>query len=91
MRSTILSYEETRRNARLKELHAKKVNSLLVSGSTGELESWKIEDLFTKVDSKKNDIERMIQYDLDNKIGSRCDGLTYLEIEQFNNTYNNFR
>ena len=33
-------------------------------------------------------VDEMIQYDWDNKV-SRC-GMTYLEIEQFNNQYNNF-
>ena len=37
--------------------------------------------------------ERMVEYDYDNTIGSetgRAD-MTYLEVEQFNNTYNNFK
>jgi hypothetical protein len=41
--------------------------------------------IITQVDGK----ERLAQYDLDNKIARN--GMTYLEIEQFNNTYNNFR
>lgn len=37
--------------------------------------------------------ERMVEYDYDNHVGpeSARAGMTYLEIEQFNNTYNNFR
>jgi hypothetical protein len=37
--------------------------------------------------------ERMVQYDYDNTIGPETgrSGMTYLEVEQFNNTYNNFR
>lgn len=38
-----------------------------------------------KVDGK----ERLADYQWENKIARN--GMTYLEIEQFNNTYNNFR
>lgn len=58
------------------------INSLLKKRRERQIE---------KVFSKEQDKERMSQYDHDNKIGSRCDGMTYLEIEQLNNTYNNFR
>ena len=64
------------------------MKNLLISGNTGELSEWDIQDtLHTK--SKDQQIEQMLQYDWDNKT-SRS-GWTYLEIEQFNNTYNNFR
>ena len=38
--------------------------------------------------TKDEDICRMLQNDWDSTV-SKC-GMTYLEIEQFNNTYNNF-
>jgi hypothetical protein len=40
--------------------------------------------------SKDEDISRMLQYEYDNTIGKHTSGLTYLEVEQLNNTYNNF-
>jgi hypothetical protein len=64
------------------------MKTLLISGDT--LQEWDIEQILTnKVKSKDQEIADMLQYDWDNKV-SRC-GMTYLEIEQFNNTYNNFR
>ena len=33
----------------------------------------------------------MLQYEHDNTIGQYTDGMTYLQVEQFNNTYNNFK
>lgn len=88
MKRTILSIDEKRRNARLKELHQQKVQSLLLSGLTGQLESWNVNDI---VSDRKNDRDRVIQYEIDNTIGKNCNGLTYLEIEQFDNTFNNFK
>jgi hypothetical protein len=64
------------------------MNTLLISGNT--LQEWDVEDILTnKVKSKDRDIFDMIQYDWDNTV-SRC-GMTYLEIEQFDNQFNNFR
>jgi hypothetical protein len=61
------------------------MKTLLISGNT--LQEWDIEEALTnKVKSKDQIICDMIQSDWDNTI-SRC-GMTYLEIEQFNNTYN---
>jgi hypothetical protein len=61
------------------------MKNLLISGNT--LQEWDIEEVLTnKVKSKDQTICDMIQSDWDNTI-SRC-GMTYLEIEQFNNTYN---
>ena len=61
------------------------MKTLLISGNT--LQEWNIEELLEiKVKSKDQVITELIQYDWDNTI-SRC-GMTYLEIEQFNNTYN---
>jgi len=42
-----------------------------------------------KVISNRDGRDRLVDYDRDNKIARN--GMTYLEIEQFNNTYNNFR
>ena len=61
------------------------MKTLLISGNT--LQEWDVEEvLINKVKSKDQTICDMIQSDWDNTI-SRC-GMTYLEIEQFNNTYN---
>lgn len=61
------------------------MKTLLISGNT--LQEWDVEQILTdKVKSKDQQITEMLQYEWDNRV-SRC-GLTYLEIEQFNNTYN---
>ena len=61
------------------------MKTLLISGNT--LQEWNIDELLEiKVKSKDQVITELIQYEWDNTI-SRC-GMTYLEIEQFNNTYN---
>lgn len=63
------------------------MKTLLISGNT--LQEWDIEEALTnKVKSKDQQICDMLQNEWDNTI-SRC-GMTYLEIEQFNNTYNNY-
>ena len=64
------------------------MKALVISGNT--LQEWNVNDILTnKVKSKEQTICDMVQTDWDNSI-SKC-GMTYLEIEQFNNTYNNFR
>ena len=61
------------------------MKTLLISGNT--LQEWNIDELLEiKVKSNDQVITELIQYDWDNTI-ARC-GMTYLEIEQFNNTYN---
>ena len=61
------------------------MKNLLISGNT--LQEWDIEEVLTdRIKSKDQVITELIQYEWDNTI-SRC-GMTYLEIEQFNNTYN---
>jgi hypothetical protein len=65
------------------------MENLKISGETGQLDNWNVDDVIKPLTSSKQmDIARMLQYEWDNTI-SRC-GMTYLEIEQFNNTYNNF-
>lgn len=60
----------------------------MISGETTQLTEWNIEEVIsTKPDPK----ELMALYDWENKVGRYTDGMTYLEVEQFNNTYNNFR
>ena len=65
------------------------MKNLLISGNTGDMIEWNLDTIFEQpVKSKNRQIDDMIQNDWDNRI-SRC-GMTYLEIEQFNNQYNNF-
>ena len=59
----------------------------MVSGNTNEMVTWDVETILG-ISSKNNDIERLQQYEWDNRIAHN--GMTYLEIEQLNNTYNNF-
>jgi hypothetical protein len=88
MKKQIFTYDEMRRNARVKELMSNKKNNLLVSGDTGQLENWNVDE-FLPTTNRKDDRGRLVDYEWDNTI-SKC-GMTYLEIEQLNNTYNNFR
>jgi single-stranded DNA-specific DHH superfamily exonuclease len=60
-------------------------NNLLVSGSTNEMVGWNVDEIIN-TKSRKQDRDRMVDYDWENKIARN--GMTYLEIEQFNNTYN---
>lgn len=63
------------------------MENLKISGETGQLDNWNVDDVIKPLTSSKQmDIARMLQHEWDNTI-SRC-GMTYLEIEQFNNTYN---
>ena len=66
------------------------MKALLISGNT--LQEWNVQETLT-IQSKSKDIETLLQYEYDNTIGSETGrhGMTYLEVEQFNNTYNNFR
>ena len=65
------------------------MENLKISGETGQLDNWNVDDVIKPLTSSKQmDIARMLQYEWDNTI-SRC-GMTYLEREQFNNTYNNY-
>jgi len=59
---------------------------LLISGDT--LQEWNVEEILTDKKSKEQDIERLIRYEEDNTVGKYCNGMTYLEIEQFNYKYN---
>ncbi len=66
------------------------MNTLLISGNT--LEEWDIDQILKdRVKTKDQLISQMLEYEWENKVGPYCNGMTYLEIEQFNNTYNNFR
>lgn len=65
------------------------MEALLISGNT--LQSWNVEDILQKELSISRSRERITQEDWDCTIGQRCQGLTYLQVEQFDNIYNNFR
>ena len=72
------------------------MTNLLISGETSDREPWCIDDILSTTNSKynnytKNQFDRIIDYENDNTIGPYCNGMTYYEIEQLNNTYNNFR
>lgn len=66
------------------------MENLQISGTSSQKENWNVEEILQDKPQKsvKQMVDEMIQYDWDNKV-SRC-GMTYLEIEQFNNQYNNF-
>lgn len=61
------------------------MKTLLISGNT--LQEWNVEEVLTnRVKSKDQQICDMLQNEWDNTV-SKC-GMTYLEIEQLNNSYN---
>lgn len=64
------------------------MNNLLISGNTDDLKNWDFEGILT-TKSKDQYIDQLLRYEWDNKI-STC-GMTYLEIDQINNTYNNWK
>jgi hypothetical protein len=67
------------------------MKALIISGNTLQETNWDIEDILNDIpQSTKDAIDRIQQYEWDSTIGRYTQGLTYLEIEQFNNTYNNF-
>jgi hypothetical protein len=67
------------------------MENLKISGNTNELSNWDIEEVIKPTRSVKDEIARILEYEYDNTIGKYTGGLTYLEVEQFNNTYNNFK
>jgi len=64
------------------------MGNLLFSGNSTEIIEWDIDDVLLSESSVHHDRARMTDYGWDCRI-SRS-GMTYLEIEQFDNTYNNF-
>lgn len=62
------------------------MKTLLISGDT--LQEWNVEEILTNKKSKTKSqvITEMLQYEWDNRVARN--GMTYLEIEQFNNQYN---
>jgi hypothetical protein len=64
---------------------------LLLTGETLTLQEWNFQDILNLTyKSNKEEAERIKQAEWDEAIGPYCNGMTYLEIEQFNNQYNNF-
>lgn len=64
---------------------------LLLTGETSTLQQWDIKDILgLTYKSNKEEAERITQSEWDETIGPYCNGMTYLEIEQLNNTYNNY-
>jgi hypothetical protein len=63
------------------------MKALLISGNT--LQEWNINEILVDdvKTTKSKDVDTLIQYELDNKVGQYCNGMTYLQIEQLNNLY----
>ena len=77
MKKAITKQDQERINELLKARREKQINKIIPTRET----------------SKSQDIERLLQYEYDNTIGSETSksDMTYLQVEQFNNTYNNFK
>lgn len=56
------------------------MKTLLISGNT--LEEWDVNDVIGRMDTRSEMLERIIQYELDNKVGPYCEGFTYYQLEQ---------
>lgn len=67
------------------------MKNLLLSGKTATTLEWDVLDVIGISKTREQQSLELQQYDWDNTIGPYCDGMTYLEIEQLNNTYNNFK
>lgn len=64
------------------------MGNLLISGNT--MEEWDINTILekNKVFSRKNDRERIVNFELDRKIGQFCGGLSYEEINLIDASHN---
>lgn len=60
---------------------------LLLSDDTVKVSEWNLDEII--VETNRNSIDRIQQYDWDNTVGPYCHGLTYLEIEQLDRRFNN--
>jgi hypothetical protein len=59
---------------------------LLVSGDTGQMEGWDIDKTLKNQPTNRELRDRLSDYEWENKLARN--GMTYLEILQFNNTFN---
>jgi hypothetical protein len=71
------------------------MTNLLISGNTSAKEPWCLDDIldtdYTKYNNyTKNQAMIIQEQEWASTIGPCCDDMTYLELLQFNNTYNNF-
>ena len=69
---------------------AKIMNNLLISGETSECSQWDIDSLLQRQLTVSQLRERLVEQEWETHIGPYCGGMTYLEIQQFDNTYNNY-
>lgn len=67
------------------------MKNLLLSGKTATTSEWDVLDVIGISKTREQQSLELQQYDWDNTIGPYCNGMTYLEIEQLNNSYNNFK
>lgn len=64
---------------------------LLLTGETSQIQEWDINDIIGLNKTRERLSLELQEYDLNNKIGPYCNGFTYLEIEEINNQFNNFK
>lgn len=64
------------------------MENLLISGNTNDLTEWDIEETLYPRRSRRDYKSIITDYEWDNRISRN--GFTYLEIEQLNNTFNNY-
>ncbi len=67
------------------------MNNLLISGETSDCSQWDVDSLLKYEPTVSELKDKLAEYEFDNHIGPYCGGMTYLEIQQFDNTYNNYR
>lgn len=68
-----------------------KMNNLLISGETTDCSQWDVDSILKPEPTRSQLKDKLCEYEFDNYIGPYCGGMTYLEIQQFDNTYNNYR
>jgi len=102
MKRTITTQEQSYVNELIAKRKKNQINNLFISGDTPSKSNWTLDDIIDDLfddntneinvynNYTKNEALRIQEYEWSNTIGPCCDDMTYLELLQFNNTYNNF-
>jgi hypothetical protein len=102
MKRTITTQEQSYVNELIAKRKQNQISNLFISGDTPSKSNWTLDDIIDDLfddntteinvynNHTKNEALRIQEYEWSNTIGPSCDDMTYLELLQFNNTYNNF-
>jgi hypothetical protein len=102
MKRTITTQEQSYVNELIAKRKQNQISNLFISGDTPSKSNWTLDDIIDDLfddntteinvynNHTKNEALRIQMYEWENTIGPSCDDMTYLELLQFNNAYNNF-